>query len=184
MLLNDDDGGINASPRSRRQSRRDTIATDNGQASPSDNRRRSMASRTSHVGDESLDDTGSDGQDEDVDIDQGYAYDNGPMDDGGGGEDDEEDADEDEAEADVESEDDRVQNSDEDTGEETAVERPQSKVQKVKSTKTTKPKQVQRRRREDSDSSDTSPIKRARVSGFPLVPGKLLYDCVCGTDEA
>ena len=171
MLLNDDDPNI--SPRSRRQSRRDTILTENGGESSIDhsryrNDRKSMASRKSYASEPNLDDLGGDGDDEDPE--QSDAFNNGPADDGGGEDSEEELADEEQAEAEIALEDaqDPVQGSDEDTGEETAVERPRSKV---KTGKTTRAETVQRRPR-DSSSSSESPIKRARVSGFPLVPGE------------
>jgi len=172
MLLNDEDP--NLSPRSRRQSRRDTILTEDGGEPSIDhgrhrNDRKSMASRKSYASEPNLDDLG--GDDDDDDPEQNYAFDNGPADDGGGEDSEEELADEEQAEAEIalEDEQDPVEGSDEDTGEETAVERPRSRVKRGKTTKT---KTVQRRPR-DSSSSSTSPIKRARVSGFPLVPGEL-----------
>jgi hypothetical protein len=173
MLLNDEDPHL--SPRSRRQSRRDTILTENGGESSVDHGRhrddrQSMASRKSYASEPNLDDLGGDGDDEDPE--QSYAFDNGLADDGGGEESEEEMGDEDQAEAEValEDEQDPVEGSDEDTGEETAVERPRPR-KGGKSTKAIRTKTIHRRPR-DSSSSSTSPIKRARVSGFPLVPGE------------
>jgi hypothetical protein len=174
MLLNDEDP--NLSPRARRQSRRDTMATDNGGESSIDhgrhrNDRKSMASRKSYASEPNLDDMGDEADDEDPE--QSYAFDNGPVDDGGGEDSEEEIADEEQAEAEIALEDEQepAEGSDEDTGEETAVEQPRHRVKKGKATKSTKTKTIQRRPR-DSSSSSTSPIKRARVSGFPLVPGE------------
>jgi septal ring-binding cell division protein DamX len=170
MLLNDDDeDNLALSPNARRKSRRGTMATDKSGSSPrrSPGKRASIASR-------------KDDEEDAQDIEQSYAYDNGPMDDGGQDDEDmmvdeelaeeeiglEEDDEPMNAEADA--------NEDEDSGEETAVERPVSKAKKAK-TKATKPKPVRRARsraNSDASTSSASPIKRARVSGFPLIDGE------------
>lgn len=180
-MANDDEDDVNMSPRSRRQSRRDTMATDNAGESSIDagrhrNDRKSVASGKSFAEDQSLDEMGGYGDDQGPE--QSYEFDNGAtndgeddngsVDDGGDGED--LDADEELAEAEIapEDEQDPAGDSDEDTGSETAVERTQPRPKKGKMTRT---KQI-RRQREDSDSSDPSPVKRARVSGFPLISGE------------
>jgi hypothetical protein len=141
------------------------------------NDRKSVTSRKSFAEDQSLDDMGGYGDDQGPE--QSYEFENGAANDGeddsgsvdDGGDGEELPADEDLAEAEVAAEDeqDPSGDSDEDTGSETAVERTQPRPKKGKTTRT---KQT-RRQREDSDSSDTSPVKRARVSGFPLISGEL-----------
>ena len=183
-----DDRDPTISPRSRRKSRRDTMATENEGDTSVDaarhrNDRKSMASRKSYAEDQSIGTIGVD-DDDDQGMEQSYAFDNGG---GGGGDDDEDEddlqADEEQAEAEIALEEDEpavnedvasTVDEDENTGEETAVERPPPRAKKAKVVKATKTKTVQRsRQRSDSSSSSTSPIKRARVSGFPLVPGEL-----------
>ena len=182
-----DDRDPTISPRSRRKSRRDTMATENEGDTSVDaarhrNDRKSMASRKSYAEDQSIGTIGVD-DDDDQGMEQSYAFDNG----GGGGDDDEDEddlqADEEQAEAEIALEEEEpavnedvasTVDEDEDTGEETAVERPPPRAKKAKVVKATKTKTVQRsRQRSDSSTSSTSPIKRARVSGFPLVPGEL-----------
>jgi hypothetical protein len=187
MLLEDndeDDLDPTVSPNSRRQSRRDTMATDHEgdmsvDAARHRNDRKSMASRKSYAEDQSIGMIGVD-EDDDEDMDQNHAFDNG------GGEDEDEDdlqADEEQAEAEIALDDDEPAvneddvsevDQDEDTGEETAVERPPPKAKKAKVVKPAKQKTIRRSRQrsDSSSSSSTSPIKRARVSGFPLVPGE------------
>jgi hypothetical protein len=189
MLLEDndeDDLDPTISPNSRRQSRRDTMATDHEgdmsvDAARHRNDRKSMASRKSYAEDQSIGTIGVDDEEDDEDMDQNHAFDNG-----GGGEDEDEDdlqADEDQAEAEIALDDDEPLvneddasevDQDEDTGEETAVERPPPKAKKAKVVKPAKQKTIRRARQrsDSSSSSSTSPIKRARVSGFPLVPGE------------
>jgi centromere protein C len=181
MLLEDD---TTTSPNSRRQSRRETIATDGAVPSPSmtNRNRQSTASRRSDAQEEDEDE----GEGGDVEQpEQSYEFDNDVANEGGGqGEYDEDvSAEEDEAEAELGLDgDDNVDDEngqepeDEDTGEETAVERAAPKAKRTEADKVMKakakarPRADSRQRQGSSESSDTSPIKRARVSGFPL-PG-------------
>lgn len=238
MLLNEDDG-VTASPSSRRQSRRDTIATaaeedeeedededtvsaanttrirqslasrksraqdddeeedeeDSVSAANTTRNRQSVASRQSRVQNEDEDEDEDDEAGTAQDNDQSYEFDNGPMDDGGADQDlDLAEEDQAETEISLDGNEDGGADEDEDTGEETAVERPAPKTKKAKADEVakTKPKPKEKRarsrQREESSGSSVSPIKRARVSGFPLLDGQcvLLYrldDTDCAEDD-
>jgi hypothetical protein len=198
MLLDND---TTASPSSRRKSRRETIATEGHEdeeeeevaesAGNTSRNRQSLASRRSTNQNNDGDDDDEDGEAL-QDTNQSYDYDSGPMDDGGV-----DDLDEEQAEVEMnldgdENEDEGgngAEEEDEDTGEETAVERPAPKGKRAKADKVVKSKSKARprsrsRQREDSSESSASPIKRARISGFPLLDGELQLarNCVVQAD--